>query len=107
MKNFPIKEYKKKFEEDGYVLIRSFFDAEKVSEIYQSLRANEVSVLGQINKLMEVNYDDWSKNCGLELNSIKYLKHANAWFQDLSYFLDLSLFEHQEKFCMHGIHRSE
>ena len=39
------------FHLDGYLILRSFFDANEITKIYNSIRLNEVTTLKKINNL--------------------------------------------------------
>jgi ectoine hydroxylase-related dioxygenase (phytanoyl-CoA dioxygenase family) len=78
------------FHLDGYLILRSFFDANEITKIYNSIRLNEVTTLKKINNLLEMGQFNKS-DLAIEGDSFKYLKHPNFWFKDISKLINLSL----------------
>ena len=78
------------FHLDGYLILRSFFDANEIAHIYDAIRQDEVSTLSKIRNLLEIGQFDKS-DVAIEANSFKYLKYANFWFKDISKLINLSL----------------
>jgi len=78
------------FHLDGYLILRSFFDANEIAHMYKTIRQDEVSTLSKIKNLLEIEQFDKS-DVAIEANSFKYLKHANFWFKDISKLINLSL----------------
>jgi ectoine hydroxylase-related dioxygenase (phytanoyl-CoA dioxygenase family) len=78
------------FHLDGYLILRSFFDANEITKIYNSIRLNEVTTLKKINNLLEMGQFNKS-DLAIEGDSFKYLKHPNFWIKDISKLINLSL----------------
>ena len=90
-----IDEYKKveverDFFLDGYLILRSFFDANDIAHIYDVLRQDEVSIISKIKNLLKNGQFDKS-DVAIEANSFKYLKNADYWFNDISKLINLRL----------------
>jgi ectoine hydroxylase-related dioxygenase (phytanoyl-CoA dioxygenase family) len=75
---------------DGYLILRSVFDANEINNIYNTIRQDEFETLSKIKKLLKIDSFDKSA-VAIEKNSFKYLKYANFWFQDISKLINLSL----------------
>ena len=71
------------FHLEGYLILRSFFDATEIAHIYDALRQDEVSTISKIKNLLKIGQFDKS-DVAIEANSFKYLKHADFWFNDIS-----------------------
>ena len=78
------------FLSEGYLILRSFFDAKEIAYIYDSLRKNEASTINKIKNLIDIGQFNKS-DVGIESDSFKYLKHANVWFNDISKLINLRL----------------
>ena len=87
---FKKKEIERDFHLDGYLILRSFFDANVIAQIYSALRKDEVSNINKINNLLEIGFFDKS-DVAIEDNSFKYLKYADFWFNDISKLINLKL----------------
>ena len=75
---------------DGYSIFRSFFDYAEVQKIFESLRANEKSVVSKLKLEISANPD--LKGVAIENDSLKYLKNPNHWFPELKKLLQSKLF---------------
>jgi ectoine hydroxylase-related dioxygenase (phytanoyl-CoA dioxygenase family) len=80
------------FLSEGYLILRSFFDAYEIESIYDALRKDEISTISKIKNLIDIGKFNTS-DVGIDSNSLKYLKNANIWFHDLSKLINLSLME--------------
>jgi ectoine hydroxylase-related dioxygenase (phytanoyl-CoA dioxygenase family) len=78
------------FHLEGYLILRSFFDANEIANIYDAIRQDEVSTLSKIKNLLEIEHFDKS-DIAIEANSFKYLTNANFWFKDISKLINLGL----------------
>ena len=91
MKNeFQKEEIEGDFNLEGYLILRSFFDANEITNIYDALRRDEVSIVSKINNLLKIGQFD-KFDVAIEANSLKYLKHADFWFNNISKLINLRL----------------
>jgi ectoine hydroxylase-related dioxygenase (phytanoyl-CoA dioxygenase family) len=91
MKNeFQKVEVEGDFHLEGYLILRSFFDDNEITKIYDALRKDEVSTISNINNLLKIGQFD-KFDVAIESNSFKYLKYADFWFNGISKLKDLRL----------------
>lgn len=79
-----------KFFENGFAILRSFFDKNEIAYIYDAIRQNEYQNITKIKNLLKIGQFDES-DVAIEENSLKYLKYADFWFNHISKIKSLRL----------------